>query len=188
MKPLVNVSMINQYLYCPRRYWYIKFYDTQGENYYQKDGQFKHCSQSIRGGWTKEIYLESKKLGIKGKIDILQNGDKPIERKRGKSYFTNDEMQLTGYCMLLESNIGQEVDKGIIYLFGTDKRQEIPITDWHRSKTEEIIDSMKKLKSEVPPPLTENENKCAKCSTKIYCMPRETKTLQGDRYNGKRKN
>lgn len=30
---LVNVSDLNQYGYCPRQYWYLHYYDTQGRNY-----------------------------------------------------------------------------------------------------------------------------------------------------------
>ena len=30
---LINVSDLNQYQYCPRRYWYLHFFDTQGRNY-----------------------------------------------------------------------------------------------------------------------------------------------------------
>ena len=39
---LVNVSDLNQYLYCPRRYWYLHFFDTQGRNYYRVEGKTKH--------------------------------------------------------------------------------------------------------------------------------------------------
>jgi len=170
--------MLNEYLYCPRRYWYIKFYDTQGENYYRKDGTLKHKSQSIRGGWTKEIYLESSKLDAKGKIDILEeHNNKPVERKRGDSYYTNDEIQLAGYCLLLEENTGQEIDKGIIYLFGNDRRHEIKISSWHRKKVKEVIGKMQELTSNDPPQIIDNINKCKKCSTRKYCMPKESRML-----------
>ena len=36
---LVNVSDLNQYIYCPRRYWYLNFYDTQGRNYERVEGK-----------------------------------------------------------------------------------------------------------------------------------------------------
>lgn len=36
---LINVSDLNQYAYCPRRYWYLHFYDTQGRNYERIEGK-----------------------------------------------------------------------------------------------------------------------------------------------------
>lgn len=64
-----------------------------------------------------ELYLESKELGLKGKIDILDVQDEqamPVERKRAASgrYYWNDELQLTGYCMLLEANNDEPVREG----------------------------------------------------------------------------
>jgi CRISPR-associated exonuclease Cas4 len=177
----INISMLNEYLYCPRRYWYIIFYDTQGDNYYRKDGTLKHEAQSTRGGWTKEIYLESEKLQAKGKIDILEdNENKPVERKRGDKYYTNDEIQLAGYCMLLEENTGRKIEKGTIYMFKTDQRHEIEISKWHREKVKETIKEMRNLNPDNPPPIIDNRNKCKGCSARSYCMPEETEKLGED--------
>ncbi|OKY78801.1 MAG: CRISPR-associated protein Cas4, RecB family nuclease [Candidatus Methanohalarchaeum thermophilum] len=180
MNRLVNVSMLNQYLYCPRRFWYILFYNTQGSNYYRIDGKTKHKNQSRRGGWTKERYFESKELGLKGKIDILEDNITPVERKRGTDYYTNDEIQLAGYCMLLEKNINERIDSGIIYLFGTDQRFEIKITEWHRNKVKEVTKDIKNMKPDNPPKFNENPSKCRKCSAREYCMPEESKKLGED--------
>jgi len=153
MQRLVNASMLNQYLYCPRRFWYILFYDTQGNNYYRTDGKSKHKNQSKRGGWTLEIYVESGDLGLKGKIDVLEDREEiPVERKRGDEYYPNDEIQLAAYCMLLEENIDERVDEGVIYLFGTDQRHRIRITDWHRSKVKEVTEKIRRMDPETPPP------------------------------------
>jgi len=178
MRQLVNASMLNQYLYCPRRFWYIIFYNTQGKNYYRTDGKIKHKNQSKRGGWTKEIYLESEGLGLKGKVDILEDKNAiPVERKRGDRHYQNDEIQLSAYCMLLEDNIDETVDEGVIYLFGTDERHKLTITDWHRERVLEISEKIKSMDSNSPPPFTDNPNKCVKCSTRGYCMPEESRML-----------
>jgi len=127
---LVNVSDINQYLYCPRRFYYINYFDTIEMNYYLKDGSLKHQNQSRKGGWIREFYLKSERLGLQGKIDVLETKNikssgttlAPIERKRGSSYFDNDEVQLAAYCMLLEDYLDEPVRMGYLYLFGTNER------------------------------------------------------------------
>lgn len=177
---LINVSDLNQYLYCPRRYWYLHFYYTQGKNYYRTDGKTKHENKSTRGGWTNEIYLESKELGLKGKIDILEEGEDasvPVERKRGSYYGYNDEIQLTGYCMLLSEEIEEEVREGVIYLYESDQRVHIVITEDHKEDLNKALSEMRSMTPDSPPDFVDNPNKCVNCSCREYCMPEESRML-----------
>jgi len=179
---LVNVSAINQYLYCPRRYWYIYFYNTIGENYQFVDGVKKHENKSKKGGWTEEIYLESTEIGLKGKIDILKDEELvPVERKRGGQYYENDVLQVAGYCYLLEKCTGETVNTGIIYLHENDRRVRIPFDQVKKEEISQIILEIHEVVPEDPPPLTDNPNKCEKCSTREYCMPAETAQLEPDK-------
>jgi len=175
---LVNANSLNQYLYCPRRLWYQKYYDTIGENYYLRDGEIKHKNKGRRGGWTREIYLESEKYGIHGKIDVLEsNLNIPVERKRGKYYRENDIIQLTAYCLLVEENSGEKTRSGIIYLHGTDERHRIQITKSRIEKLKRIVKEIKNFRLEQPPKIVANKNKCQKCSARKYCMPKESRML-----------
>lgn len=185
---LVNIGHINQYLYCPRRYYYITYFDTIEMNFYLKDGQLKHQNQSRRGGWIRELYLKSEKLGIHGKIDVLESKNiksvgttlTPIERKRGSSYHDNDEVQLAAYCMLLEDYLDEPVRMGYLYLFGTNERYAITITDWHREKVLQVVQAIRNMTLDNIPDFVDNPNKCEKCSTVQYCLPEETKMLEKD--------
>jgi len=183
---LVNIGHINQYLYCPRRYYYINYFDTIEMNFCLKDGQLKHQNQSRRGGWIRELYLKSEKLGIHGKIDVLESKNiksvgttlTPIERKRGSSYHDNDEVQLAAYCMLLEDYLDEPVRMGYLYLFGTNERYAITITDWHREKVLQVVQAIRNMTLDNIPEFVDNPNKCEKCSTVQYCLPEETKMLE----------
>ena len=186
---LVNISDLNQYQYCPRRYWYLHFFDTQGRNYQRIEGKTRHENKATRGDWLNELYLESESIGLKGKIDVLDLEDGrtiPIERKRASSgdYYWNDEVQIAGYCMLLEANVDEVVREGAIYLYETDQRMHIPITEDHREAVRETVDAMRSMSPETVPPLTDNPNKCEACSTREYCMPQETATLEPEKARG----
>ena len=186
---LVNVADLNQYSYCPRRYWYLHFYDTQGRNYERVEGKTKHENQSTRGNWLNELYLESEELGLKGKVDVLELDNKkavPVERKRAESgdYYHSDEVQLAGYCMLLEEHLGETVQEGAIYLYETDQRMHIPITEKHRETVRNQIKKMKTMTVREVPSLTDNSSKCKKCSTREYCMPAETAKLEPQKARG----
>lgn len=186
---LVNVSDLNQYSYCSRRYWYINFYDTQGRNYERVEGKTKHENKSSRGNWLNELYIESEELGLKGKIDVIELEEDrviPIERKRAESgeYYRSDEVQLAGYCMLLEHRLDEPVRQGAIYLYETDQRMHIPITKDLRKTVKEQIEAMRLMSPGKVPPLTDNPKKCEKCSTREYCMPAETATLEPEKAKG----
>lgn len=184
-RDLINVSAINQYLYCPRRYWYIYFYDTIGENYQFKDGVKNHENKSHKGGWTEEIYLESIEIGLKGKIDILEDEELvPVERKRGQQYYKNDVMQVAGYCYLLEECTGETVNTGIIYLHENDRRVRIPFDNVKKEEIGRIISDMKDVSAGDPPPFIDNPAKCEKCSCREYCMPQETAMLEPEKVCG----
>lgn len=124
--------------------------------------------------------MESKELGVKGKIDIVEDGYRPVERKRAEDYYYSDEIQLAGYVMLLEKNIGKRLDEGLIYLYGTDERISLIIEEWHRRKVKETVEKMTNLDPSSPPAIIDNRNKCKGCSAKSYCMPEETEKLGED--------
>ncbi len=186
---LINVSDLNQYAYCPRRYWYLHFYDTQGRNYERVEGKTKHENQSKRGNWLNELYLESARLGLKGKIDVLELENErvvPIERKRAESgqYYRSDEVQLAGYCLLLEEHLGEPIREGAVYLYETDQRMHIPITEDHREAVREQVEAMQSMATDSVPPFTDNPKKCEACSAREYCMPAETARLEPEKARG----
>lgn len=178
---MINVSDINQFLYCPRRLFYLKFYQTQGINEFLVDGRKIHLRRGRRGGYIFELYVRSARLGLHGKIDLIDcaDGMKPIERKRGDRFFENDVIQLCAYGLLLEEYLGKPVDVGIIYLFGTNRRHEVTLSDSLKEKTIQITHDIRLMSPDVIPGFVDNLNKCNKCSVKLYCLPYESHILEG---------
>jgi CRISPR-associated exonuclease Cas4 len=185
---LVQVSALNEYVYCPRRFYYQRYQDQIGTPYELVDGRSKHEHQANRGGWITERYFRSDQLGMHGKIDLIEEDDvlTPVERKRAESgeYYPSDEVQLAGYCMLLEDAIGESVNLGYIYLYSTDTRHAIRISEKHRRTVREIISRIETMTVDTIPPLTDNPSKCEACSARSYCMPRETAMLEPEKAEG----
>lgn len=178
---MVNISDLNQYLYCPRRLYYLMFYQTQGMNAYLADGKERHKRQSRRGGWIREMYLSSTRLGLHGKIDLLDQtrGMIPVERKRGERYYLNDEVQIAAYAMLLEEYMEEPVNHGVIYLYETRQRHDIAVTEELRKRVHETISAIRDMSPEKIPPFEQNRNKCHGCSVLLYCLPDESELLEG---------
>lgn len=183
---LVHVSALNEYVYCPRRFYYQRYQDEIGTPYELVDGRSKHEKQARQGGWIRERYFRSDELGLHGKIDLIEADDgtlTPVERKRAESesYFPSDEVQLAGYCMLLSDALDEPVNVGYIYLYSTDTRHAIRITEKHRRTVREIIHRINTMTVDTIPALTDNSNKCEACSARSYCMPAETALLEPDK-------
>lgn len=186
---LVYVSALNEFVYCPRRYYYQRFYDEIGEPYELVDGRSKHQNAARRGNWVIERYFRSDELGLHGKIDLVETDEgtpTPVERKRAESgsYYPSDELQLAGYCMLLEAAIDEPVNVGYIYLYSTDTRHAVRITSDHREAVHEIIDRIEAMSIGDVPSLIENRSKCEACSARSYCMPGETAMLAPEEAEG----
>ncbi len=180
IRDLVNVSDLNQYLYCPRRLYYLMFFKTQEINVHLADGRAMHARQGRRGGWYREVYLRSERLGLHGKIDLIdiQNGAIPVERKRGYAYYENDLIQLAAYAMLLEEYLGEPVPRGYLYLYGTNMRHLINITEQLRLKVVDTVSDIRAMRIDRIPTFCENPRKCEKCSVVGYCMPYEARILE----------
>jgi CRISPR-associated exonuclease Cas4 len=185
----VHVSELQEFVYCHRRHYYQRYHDQIGKPYELVDGRSMHDNQSDRGGWVKERYFKSEALDLHGKIDLLEHDGgelTPVERKRAESgaYYESDEVQLAAYCMLLADEIDEPVNVGYIYLYSTDERHAVHITDRHRQTVEEIVSRIQSMTVDEIPPLTDNPKKCDACSARHYCMPAETAMLEPEKAEG----
>lgn len=79
--------------------------------------------------------------------------------------------------MLLEDAIDEPVNVGYIYLYSTDTRHSVRITQDHRETVRKIRQRIRSMSVGSVPPLTQNQSKCEACSAKTYCMPGETALL-----------
>ncbi|NLN77255.1 MAG: CRISPR-associated protein Cas4 [Armatimonadetes bacterium] len=177
---LVNISDLNQFLYCPSRLYYLMFFKTQEINVHLADGRGMHARQGRRGGWYREVYLRSEHLGLHGRVDLIdmRNGAAPVERKRGYAYYENDLVQLAAYAMLLEEHLNEPVFIGYLYLYGTNKRHPIEITEQLRQKVMVTVSNIRAMEIDKVPIFCENPRKCEKCSVVGYCMPYEARVLE----------
>jgi CRISPR-associated exonuclease Cas4 len=177
----VNISDLNQFLYCPRRLYYLMFYQTQEINVHLADGRGLHAYQGRRGGWYREVYVKSDRLHLHGRVDLVEQDNGvtvPVERKRGTSYYENDLVQLAAYAMLLEEHLGERITTGYLYLYGTNTRHPVEITDSLRLKVVETVDAIRSMHVSSIPGFCDNPRKCAKCSVFVYCMPYEARILE----------
>jgi CRISPR-associated protein Cas1 len=149
--------------------------------------------------FTKELSLTSRKLGITGKLDAVEEEEKhyaPVESKNssgtnGKKEFEycgkklsadawpNDQIQLCAQGLLIrDNNIDSEY--GYIYYRGSKKRVKLCFTNDLIHATLDVINKASECAKQNTPPLPlVDSNKCIRCSLNALCLPDEINMLAG---------
>lgn len=167
-------------------------------NEFVEDGTFQHRrvhDEELAGRVTTEgeiestrsVMLGSEKLGVVGKLDVIEtHADQtiPIEYKRGsgpsEGAWDNDAVQLCAQGLLLEEALGKPVSHGVIYYQGSKKRILLPLDDSLRQKTLRTIQLVRQLNERDTPPEPlpdELRHRCHGCSLAPVCLPEETMFL-----------
>jgi len=183
------ISMLNQYLYCPRRFWYMYVLGEMDVNAAMLDGILRHERAHTPGRETRDgtetlrrVYVFSDRLRIAGFVDLLEISAGrlvPVEYKRGRmGRWLNDQVQLCAQALCLEERTGQTVPYGEIFYFGSRRRQRVHFDQTLRARTEETIQQVFALLEggTMPAPI-EHRAKCRDCSIEPICLPREVTQL-----------
>jgi CRISPR-associated protein Cas1 len=197
---LIPVRALNQVSYCPRLYYLEYVESVMPINEFVADGLFQHrrvndpglASRTRKEGdvlRTRSVSLSSVRLGITGKLDLLEeDGDaiRPVETKRSAapkddegtlSFWENDAIQLCAQALLVEESQNVTVPGGVIYYVGSKARMDVPFDEAIRSRTLEAIALIRDLSGrDVPPePLPAAlRHRCFGCSLAPVCLPEET--------------
>ena len=147
---LIPVRALNQVTYCQRLY-YLEYVEcVMPINEHVEDGLFQHrrvddpALQHRRRKegdalHTRSVQLSSERLGITGKLDLVEekNGAVyPVEYKRGSGpgeshgqppFWDNDAVQVCAQGLLLEEELGVPVPHGILYYIGSKTRVDGPV-------------------------------------------------------------
>lgn len=200
-KTLIPLSMLNAYVYCPRRFYYEFVQGEWDDSEDTEIGNIKHQRiESLEGKKRKEketdkwrnIYLSSEKLGLIGKIDLVEECEGkiyPVEYKKRKTpksendeifVYDNDKIQLYASALLIKNNNLGNPDRGFIYFVESKQRVEVIFNTDIENLAKKAIDEAKRISEtqNIPPPLGENDPKCDKCSLVNICLPEESYYLK----------
>lgn len=184
----ITIASLNQYSYCPHRFWRIACAGEFQDNEYTIEGSSLHervhtLSEENRGETyqIRAIWLKSDQYQLIGKADLIEfeNGEIfPVEYKRGnKGEWDNDELQVCAQALCLEEMTGKPVNTGFIYYAQTHQRQEVKINLALRNQTINTISLIQSLLTNEVIPKAEYSKKCKGCSLYSACLPQVNKKV-----------
>lgn len=186
----VLVSMLNDYLFCPRRAALKGIEGVRNENVYTLEGGLLHDRTDTPGveerpgvRVARALPVFSRALGLVGKADVVEfhrqsDGREvpyPVEYKRGpRRKWDNDDVQLCAQGLCLEEMLGIAVPMGAVFHAASKRRREVPFDAALRALTEQTIQDVRQLLAEhrVPPAVL--KPRCDGCSLRDTCMPEIT--------------
>lgn len=186
----VLISLLNDYVFCPRRAALKGIEGMRDDNAYTVEGSLLHERTDTPGveersgvRIARALPLFSRRLGLVGKADIVEfhrqtDGSErpyPVEYKRGRRrQWDNDDVQLCAQGLCLEEMLGIEVPAGAVFHAASKRRREVVFDAQMRSLTEQTVAQARGLiqSGQVPPAVL--MPKCDGCSLHTVCMPEIT--------------
>lgn len=204
---LLPARMLNEFVYCPRLFFYEWVEGVFESSSDTLDGQAKHTrvdsgpsamptAAEVNGETihSRSVTLSSERVGLTAKLDLIENDVsatdgkfvRPVDYKRGKprdvdgvpTPWPSDRIQIAAQALVLRDN-GYSCDEGILYYAATKQRVRIGIDDALIAETEELIEQARQaaVSDQIPEPLMDSP-KCPRCSLVGICLPDETNALR----------
>ncbi len=201
--PLIPVKMLTKYFYCPRLA-YLKWVQQEWPksstsierkklhgHLDKKDellSKLHRDSLATGNAVYKSVTLSSKRLGIIGKVKVVDTGKgkvTPVDYKCGKrphverGAYLAERVLVCAQGMLLEEH-GYQVDGGYIYFAESSEQVRVSFDETLRTETETAIGELRLsvMQGLLPPPLSDSP-KCPRCDLVTICLPDEINALGG---------
>lgn len=194
--------MVNEFVYCPRLFFYEWVDGVFRESVDTIEGKFQHkrvdakTSQLPKPEEISEERIESRSVTLSSetrrviaKIDLLEGSGgivAPVDYKHGHPRETDgdleawpsDRVQLAVQGLVLREN-GYRCEEGVAYYARTKQRVRVTFEEALMRETEGLIAQAWALArtGEIPPPLADSP-KCPGCSLVGICLPDETNALR----------
>jgi CRISPR-associated protein Cas1 len=196
--------MVNEFVYCPRLFYYEWVDGVFRESVDTVEGKIQHnrvdkratVMPSPEAAATEQIHsrsvtLSSDRLRVIAKMDLVEGSEgvvtpvdykhgRPREGPEGLELWPADRAQLAIQGLVLRE-AGYRCEEGIAYYAKTKQRVRVPFDAALVEETERTIRSAWTLAAvgSIPPPL-EDSPKCPGCSLVGICLPDETNWLTGE--------
>ena len=187
-EPIVAISAIEHFVYCPRQCALIHCDDVWSDNAHTVRGSRTHRRVDTghhrreRGRLVlRAIPLWSETLGLSGRADAVEierGAVRPIEYKSGVRHGSAADLQLCAQALCLEEMLGVEIPDGYVWYGGPRRRVRVAFTLALRREVGEIIQKIRRQLLTASLPEAPNDRRCAECQLLHHCLPELTSAPQ----------
>jgi CRISP-associated protein Cas1 len=196
--------MVNEFVYCPRLFFYEWVEGLFRESKDTLEGSFQHKRVDAKSTelptaeeapaetiHSRSVMLSSEKLRVIAKMDLVEVSEgtvTPVDYKHGKprqnddgiELWPTDRVQLAIQGLILREN-GYRCEEGVAYYTKTRQRVRVAFDETIMAETEQtILRAWEAARAgQLPPPLMDSP-KCPACSLVGICLPDETNSLRLD--------
>ena len=180
-EPVVLVSAIEHFAYCPRQcalihcdgVWSDNVHTVRGSRAHRRVDSGRHRRERGRQVF-RAIPLWSERLGLSGRADVIEieNGAvRPVEYKSGVRHGATADLQLCAQALCLEEMLEVPVLEGYVWYGGPRRRERVPFTRELRLEVEEIIQKIRNQLLTGDLPEAPNDARCVECQLRHHCLP-----------------
>lgn len=178
------LSLLNDFLYCPRRAALKAVEGIRSKNKHTVLGDIVHEHADLPGyevakGVTllRALPVWSERLGLSGKCDVVERHADgalvPVEYKKGKRRaFENDDAQLCAQALCLEEMLGRRIDRGAVFHAASKRRREVEFSAELRTLVERSLTELRGLLDSQHVPSAVFKPACEECSLFEICLPK----------------
>lgn len=196
--------MVNEYVYCPRLFFYewVEGIFVESSDTVEGAVQHKRVDREGKGAPTPEqaadadftttaMTLSSERLRVIAKMDLVEASGgvltpvdykrgRPRENKDGLELWPSDRVQLALQALVLREN-GYQCEEGLVYYRTTKQRVRIQFDEAVMAEAEEAVERAWALarRGPIPDPL-ESSPKCVGCSLAPVCLPDEVRRVSAE--------
>lgn len=183
VEPVVPISAIEHFAYCPRQCALIHCDGVWSDNAHTVKGSRSHrrvdsgAHRRERGRKVlRGIPLWSEALGLAGRADAVEiaadDSVCPVEYKAGVRHGNTADLQLCAQALCLEEMLGVEITYGCVWYGGPRRRTTVGFSVSLRDDVRGIVEEIRShlLTGALPEPV--NDERCQECQLLHHCLPR----------------
>ena len=183
-EPVVPISAIEHFEYCPRQcalihcdgIWSDNIHTVRGTRAHRRVDGGKHRHE--RGKQVlRSIPLWSEELGLSGRADAVEiegTAVRPVEYKSGVRHGMAADLQLCAQALCLEEMLDTAISYGCVWYVDPRRRREVDFTDSLRRQVREIISKIREQILTTSLPNAPNDSRCSECQLLHHCLPELT--------------
>ncbi len=180
-EPVVQISAIEHFVYCPRQcalihcdgVWSDNAHTVRGSRAHRRVDSGEHRQE--RGKQVlRAIPLWSEELGLSGRADAVEvEGDevRPVEYKAGVRHGSAADLQLCAQALCLEEMLDVEILHGYVWYGGPRRRMQVDFTEALRREVIEVIEEIRTQLLTFKLPEAPNDARCTQCQLLHHCLP-----------------